>query len=74
MLPENLGGKIVISSDGATMYAISQSGFLVASTAGLKTSPIAVPDTNVALLANDQCGVTAAQNSAVIPVRNQGGG
>jgi uncharacterized protein (TIGR03437 family) len=73
-LPENLGGKIVITSDGATMYAISQSGFLVASTAALKTSPIAVPDTNVALLANDQCGVTAAQNSAVIPVRNQGGG
>ena len=74
MLPENLGGKIVITSDGATMYAISQSGFLVASTAGLKTSPVAIPDTNVALLANDQCGVTAAQNSAVIPVRNQGGG
>ena len=74
MLPENLGGKIVITSDGATMYAISQSGFLVATTAGLKTSPIAVPDTNVALLANDQCGVTAAQNSAVIPVRDQGGG
>ena len=73
-LPENLGGKIVMTSDGATMYAISQSGFLVASTAALKTSPIAIPDTNVALLANDQCGVTAAQNSAVIPVRNQGGG
>jgi uncharacterized protein (TIGR03437 family) len=73
-LPENLGGKIVITSDGATMYAISQSGFLVAATAGLKTSPIAVPDANVALLANDQCGVTAAQSSAVIPVRNQGGG
>ena len=74
MLPENLGGKIVITSDGATIYAISQSGFLVAATAGLKTSPIAIPDTNVALLANDQCGVTAAQNSAVIPVRDQGGG
>ena len=74
MLPENLGGKIVMSSDGTTMYAISQSGFLVAATAGLKTSPIAIPDTNVALLANDQCGVTAAQNSAVIPVRDQGGG
>jgi uncharacterized protein (TIGR03437 family) len=73
-LPENMGGKIVITSDGTTMYALSQSGFLVAATAGLKTSPIAVPDTNVALLANDQCGVTAAQNSAVIPVRNQGGG
>ena len=74
MLPENLGGKIAITADGTTIYAISQSGFLVASTAGLKTSPLAIPDINVALLANDQCGVTAAQNSAVIPVRNQGGG
>jgi len=71
-LPENLSGKIVITSDGITTYALSQSGFLVAPTTGLKTSPIAVPDTNVALLANDQCGVTAAQNSTVIPVRNQG--
>jgi len=39
----------------------------------LAQSPIAVPDSNVALLASDQCGVYAGQNSAVIPVRNAGG-
>ncbi len=72
-LPENLGGKMVISSDNATIYAVSQSGFMVLPVGALTQSPIAIPDTNVALLASDQCGVTAALNSAVIPVRNAGG-
>jgi len=38
------------------------------------TCSIGIPDTNVALLAFDQCGLTASQNSAVIPVRSLGGG
>jgi hypothetical protein len=74
MLPENLGAKMVITSDSATAYAISQSGFIVLPIGNLRNLPIAAPDANVALLANDQCGVTAAQNSAVIPVRDIGGG
>lgn len=73
-LPENLGGKMVITSDGATAYAISQSGFIVLPIGTLRSQPLAMPDSNVALLANDQCGVTAAQNTATIPVRNIGGG
>jgi uncharacterized protein (TIGR03437 family) len=72
-LPENLGGKMVITSDSATIYAISQSGFMVLPIGALAQSPLAIPDSNVALLAFDQCGVMAAQNSAVIPVRNAGG-
>ncbi len=72
-LPENLGGKMVITSDSATIYAISQSGFMILPIGALQQSPLAIPDSNVALLAFDQCGVTAAQNSAVIPVRNAGG-
>jgi uncharacterized protein (TIGR03437 family) len=71
-LPENLGGKMVITSDSATIYAISQSGFMVLPIGALQQSPVAIPDSNVALLAFDQCGVTASQNSAVIPVRNTG--
>jgi uncharacterized protein (TIGR03437 family) len=71
-IPENLGGKMVITSDSATIYAISQSGFLVLPIGALPQSPLAIPDSNVALLAFDQCGVTTAQNSAVIPVRNAG--
>ena len=80
-LPQNLGGKIVITSDGVTAYAISQSGFIVLPigtllkpTAPTQQPPIAIPDSTVALLASDQCGVTAALNSATIPVRDIGGG
>jgi len=74
-LPEQLSGKMAITSDGAAIYAISESGFMQLPIGALQqTSPIAVPDASAALLATDQCGVTAAQNSAVIPVRNAGGG
>jgi len=71
-LSQNLSGKMVITADGTTIYALSQSGFLVlpVSTLGTTAAPIAVPDSNVALLVSDQCGVNAAQNSAVIPVRS----
>ena len=66
---------MVVTADGTTIYALSQSGFLElpVSTLGTAAAPIATPDSNVALLASDQCGVTAAQNSAVIPVRSQTG-
>ena len=74
MLPENLGAKMAITSDGATAYAISQSGFIVLPMSTLRNQPIGLPDSNAALLASDQCGVTAALNSAVVPVRNVGGG
>jgi uncharacterized protein (TIGR03437 family) len=74
-LPEQLSGKMTITSDGAAIYAISESGFMQLPIGTLaQTSPIATPDTNVAFLATDQCGVTAALNSATIPVRNAGGG
>jgi uncharacterized protein (TIGR03437 family) len=73
-IPETQSGRIVATADGATIYAISQSGFLVLPVGALAQSPIAAPDSNVALLAFDQCGVTSALNSAVIPVRNIGGG
>ncbi|HXB71397.1 MAG TPA: hypothetical protein VNY05_24390 [Candidatus Acidoferrales bacterium] len=69
-IQENLGGKLSITSDGATIYAISQSGFMVLPVGTLPNAAIAVPDSKVALLATDQCGVTAALNSAIIPVRN----
>src|SRR5439155_24752957 len=71
-LPENVTAKMAITSDSSTIYAISQSGFLVIPIGALQQNPIAIPDSNVALLASDQCGVTASQNSAVIPVRNTG--
>ncbi len=73
-LPETFSGKMVITSDGSTIYALSQSGFTVLSLSALRNSPIAMPDSKVALLAFDNCGVTAAQSSAAIAVRNTGRG
>lgn len=74
-IQQNLSGKMVITADGATVYALSQSGFLMLpiSSLGTAAAPIALPDSNVALLVSDQCGVNAALNSAVIPVRSQTG-
>ncbi len=74
VLPENLGGKIQVTSDGRSAYAISQSGFMVLPLASLTALPVAMPDARAALLATHQCGFTAGLNSAVIPVRNLGGG
>jgi uncharacterized protein (TIGR03437 family) len=72
-LPETLSGKMVITSDSSTIYAISQSGFIVLPIGTLQQQPLAMPDTTAALLALDQCGVTGSQNAATIPVRNFGG-
>lgn len=75
MLPQTLSGKMVITADGQTIYAISQSGFLSLPVGTVRTkSPVAIPDSSTAVLVNDQCGVNAAQNAATIPVRNVGSG
>jgi uncharacterized protein (TIGR03437 family) len=73
--PETFYGKMVISLKGDNLYALSSSGFTWLPLGVLQSNfPIGVPDSNTALLASDQCGVTASLNSAVIPVRNVGGG
>src|SRR5579885_2066550 len=73
-LQENLTGKMMITSDGSTIYALSDSGFTVLPVGSMYQSPIAMPSSPSVLLANDQCGVTAAQQSAKISVTNVGGG
>ncbi len=73
-LPENLAGKMIISSDGGTIYALSESGFVVLPIASLNQFPIANPTSPVVLLAKDQCGVTAGQSTASVPVANTGRG
>ncbi len=73
-LPENLAGKMIMSSDGANIYALSESGFTTLPMSTMRQFPIAVPDSTVAALAFDQCGVTSAQRSARITVRNTGRG
>jgi len=73
-LPENLTGKMVIASDGGTVYALSQSGFMSLPVSAIYDSPIALPETAAVLLTNDQCGVTAATRTARVTVRNGGKG
>lgn len=73
-LPENLSGKMVISSDGANIFAISESGFMTIPIGQMNRSPIAVPDRRAVLLANDQCGVTDALRRASVVIRNEGAG
>lgn len=73
-IPENLAGKMVIGSDGATVYALSDSGFTVIPVSTTFQNPIAMPDSTVLMLANDQCGVNASLNTGRITVANAGKG
>ncbi len=73
-LPENLSGKMVMSSDGATIYALSESGFMILPLAAVQQNPLAALDRTVVVLANDQCGVTAAQRTGRVSVVNVGTG
>lgn len=73
-LPENLTGNMVIDSSGATIYALSQSGFMVIPISTMYDSPIAVLDNPAVLLAYDQCGVTSNKRTVEVAVRNAGKG
>lgn len=56
-LPENLSGKMVIESGGTSIYAISDSGFIVLPVSAINQQPIAIPQSNSVLLTNDICGL-----------------
>ncbi|MBL8232948.1 MAG: beta-propeller fold lactonase family protein [Bryobacterales bacterium] len=73
-MPENLSGKMAITSDGATIYAISESGFTTIPMNQMRNNPILELPSTVTLVANDQCNVTADQRSASVPVMNAGRG
>ena len=73
-LPENLDGKIVISSDGSAAYALSDSGFTILPVGTISQSVLAVPSTAVAMLTSDACDVTAQTASATVTINNSGKG
>ena len=73
-LPENLSGKVVISSDAQNMFALSESGFVTIPIGTTFRNPIAMPEKSVLLLNNDQCGVFASDRSARLTVNNLGAG
>ncbi len=72
-LPENLTGKMVLTGDGGNAYALSDSGFLTLPFSNMNQSPIAAVESNVVLLANDQCD-TSRQRIGGVAVRNEGRG
>ena len=72
--PENLAGKMLISADGANIYALSESGFVIFPLLTLNQSTVLTPERTAILLANDQCGVVANQKTARIALRNDGRG
>lgn len=69
-LSESLIGKMVIAGDGRTIYALSESGFMILPVSDIAQATLAMPQTSVAVLQNDQCGVYAQQASSVIPINN----
>jgi uncharacterized protein (TIGR03437 family) len=56
-MPENLAGKMVIDAAGASIYAISDSGFTILPVGTISQSPLAAPQTRSVVLINDVCGV-----------------
>ncbi len=73
-LPENIAGKMIISADGRTIYALSESGFVIIPVGQADQSPIAAPRSLANLLVNDQCGVFGANRRAIVEVANLGRG
>ncbi len=74
VVPENILGKMVISSDGKTVYALSDSGFLTIPVSIFRQYPLAALSDTVVLLTNDQCGVTAKTSTYTVTVSNAGAG
>ncbi len=73
-LPENLAGKMEITQDGQTIYALSESGLIIIPIGQLNQSPLAVPESASVLLLSDQCGVTSSSTRARLNITNPGRG
>jgi len=69
-LPENLAGKMVITKDGATAYALSDSGFMSLPFGTLQDQQLAMPSSTVLLLGNDQCGVIPDARKSTVTINN----
>jgi YVTN family beta-propeller protein len=54
-LKESILGKMLITSDGATAFAISESGFMTLPVGSLFDYPILQPEASLVFLANDPC-------------------
>jgi uncharacterized protein (TIGR03437 family) len=71
-LAETISSKIIVSSDGANLFANSASGLLVIPIGQLSNLPILDVATTNVVLSVDMCNRTVATVS--VPIRNAGGG
>jgi YVTN family beta-propeller protein len=71
-MPESVLGKMVITSDGSQIFAISESGFMTLPVGNLFDYPILQPETTQIFLASDPCNKGIA--SADLRVSNLGRG
>lgn len=71
-LPENLAGKMVMSTDGNTIYALSESGFTIVPLNEVSRSPLLQPSSSVMLLASDQCNSAPEGTKARVELMNDG--
>ena len=71
-LPESVLGKMVASSDGNNIYALSESGLLILPVGTMDSLPILAPETSVVRLTSNQCDRSAATRS--IRINNAGRG
>ena len=71
-LPENLAGKMVMSNDGASLYALSESGFTIIPLDQVSRNPLLQPSTGVVLLASDQCNSAPEGTKSTVSLLNLG--
>jgi uncharacterized protein (TIGR03437 family) len=71
-LPENVLGKMAASSDGGSVYALSDSGLLILPVGSINNFPILAPETTAVRLTASQCDRSGATRS--ISIRNAGRG
>lgn len=71
-LPENLAGKMVLSIDGGTLYALSESGLTIVPLNTLNQNTLLRPSVQTLLLASDQCQTAPEGRKAVTAMLNDG--
>src|SRR5579872_3582016 len=71
-LPENLGGKSILSSDGNTLYAVSDSGALVMPVGSLQSMPRVYAGQQDLIFRGSSC--SRGKVSQTLNIANPGGG
>ena len=71
-MPESIVAKMLISSDGANAWSLSQSGLIYLPLSKLYTYPILMPSSTQVFLSQNPCNVGLAQGT--LQVGNAGGG